>query len=140
MNLNDLKPKTTYDFNRNFKLAKYPTRYWNPPYSHTLSQECFVKLWQTSNSLDELMVKIDKINLMLSKYKVFGWWKQSGNFKKSHYAPSLSTESKGYIARATRYRNKGVPMKKLERFVPTPKRKHPTTNWEALAKIAEQSA
>ena len=140
MNLNDLKPKTTYDFNRNFKLAKYPRNYWNPQYSHTLSQECFIKLWQTSNSLDELMVKIDKINSMLSKYRIFGWWKQSGNFKKSHYAPSLSTKSKGYIARATRYRNKGVPMKKLEWFAPTPKRKHPVTDWEALAKIAEESA
>ena len=137
MNLNDLKPKTKYEFKRNFKLAQRP---WSLPYTHTLSQECFVKLWQTSNSLDELMVKIDKINLMLGKYKVFGHWIQSGNFKENFYAPSLSINSKGYIGRATRYRNKGVPMKKLEWFAPAPKRKYPATNWGALAKLAEESA
>lgn len=136
MNLDDLTPKTRYDFKRNFKLAKYPSNHWNPQYSHTLSQECFVKLWQTSNSLDEFMVKIDKINLMLSKRSVYVLYHRNPRY----VTPRLSTESKGYIARATRYRNKGVAMKNLEWFTPVSKSRRSATDWKALAKLAEESA
>ena len=144
-------------------------------WTHRLTNECFVKLWQSSNSIDEFMVKIRSINNTLQVKKFSPMTNSidyrsvyhSPNGKKyvasdfsgrrntwveihfdgapeheyyGYYNPCINTNSKGYIARATRYRNKGVPMKKLEWFVPTPKRKHPVTDWEALAKIAEESA
>tara|TARA_R100001129_G_C5258667_1_gene230452 strand:- start:44 stop:586 length:543 start_codon:yes stop_codon:yes gene_type:complete len=170
------------NFTKNFEFAVPRSWHAGQRWSHRLTQECFIKLWQTSNSLDEFMVKINKINQMLAKvkksiYNDFGdhavnvWasgekyvrntyidaHEELRTYKKmdystfeytteeyqsmwEYYNPSLSSLSKGYVSRATRYRNKGVPMKKLEWFVPTPKRKHPVTDWEALAKIAEESA
>ena len=147
-------------------------------WTHRLTNECFIKLWQSSNSIDEFMVKIRSINNALQVKKlspmfsprncdyrpVYHCPKSGKKYLASncavyrhnqievhfdgtpgyehygYYNPCINTNSKGYIARATRYRNKGVPMKKLEWFVPTPKRKHPVTDWEALAKIAEESA
>ena len=166
------------DFDKNFQfLGRDKIRRRK---THRLSQECFIKLWQTSNSLDEFMVKISKINNMLEKVKKSVYWdfgsyavvavlKQRGEkyiphtqvdvhqelctyetidyltgkesqYMWQYYNPSLSSFYRGYLSRATRYRNKGVPMKKLEWFDSPPMPEYPATDWKALAKIAEESA
>ena len=89
--------------------------------AYTLNQRVFIELWQTSTSLDEFENRIHRINSILQGKYTFDIM--------------ISEDIRGYKGRATRYRNKGVPMKELTRIQPKQKRSN-ATDWNELATFA----
>jgi hypothetical protein len=87
----------------------------------SLNQRVFIELWQTSISLCEFENRINLINSILKN--------------KHSFDIMVSNDISGYVGRATRYRNKGVPMKELTHVHPEEKRSN-ATDWNELAAFA----
>ncbi len=106
-------------------IAGNGVEYTHPMYySHTkyrLTKLSFVKLWQTSASMDEFMLRVRKIN----------------ETRKSENCSPITEKSHIYTRRANIFRKKkDVPMKKLEWENP----EGPDSEWAKIRALAEQLA
>ena len=100
--------------------------------SDTLRKELFVRLWQSSSSLDELMSRVEKINEVLLQKG--GYW--PGSRKTAKY--KIPQWANSYQSRAAVFRSKGVNLKTLK-WEQDENKLNPES-WENLAKLAEQLA
>ena len=100
---------------------------------HWMAPSTFVTLWQTSADIDEFIQRCTQMNkLLLERFGVYdlGHGLEVPNVK----IPAEHSENT-YRARASRYRKKGVNLKKLQRRVLKGE-----CEWDNLAKLAEQLA
>ena len=86
----------------------------------TLKKEHFVRLWQSSTSMEEFMERVGLINEALGPYSF------------------ITKKPNAHIRRANNFRKKGVPLKQLSWNEGAPK--GPPRTWSDLAKLAEQLA
>ena len=99
--------------------SAYGAKYWMAP-------DTFVTLWQTSADIDEFIQRCTQMNKLLLER--FGTWNVQ--------IPAEHSENT-WRARASRYRKKGVNLKKLQRRTP---KERDTSEWNRLTKLAEQLA
>ena len=105
----------------------------------TLRKELFVRLWQSSSSLDELMSRVEKINeVLLDKGGIVTAEDTSLNFLHGIAKYKIPKWSNSYLSRAAVFRSKGVNLKTLK-WEQDENKLNPES-WENLAKLAEQLA
>ena len=121
------------------KFSEHPEFYERQQY---LTKGSFVTLWQTSVDMEEFIARCTLINkLLLEKYgTITEYYIINGQRTTEEVAtwqiPAKLAEST-YNTRASRYRKKGVNLKKLQRRTP---KERDTSEWDRLAKLAEQLA
>ena len=101
---------------------------FSPASNPTILPESFVRIWQGSSSLEELYFEIEN---------AWGRIDETGKCGRRSFYKNKMNGFRQLRGRATKYRNKGVPLKPLrgEEFRTM---KQGKVNWEDLAALAKQ--